>query len=92
LQTSSPKAKQAIFGSLLSKKSAVQKRRAKAIAGVADLDHPPMPSGAAFDTFRQRRNETDPYAVINGFQDKGRAECRSSASRTARGGKGRAAA
>ena len=59
---------------MLSKKAVLQKRRAKSIAGIADPDNPPMPSGSALDTFRDRWPGNDPYAVINSFQDKWRAE------------------
>src|SRR5208283_3760822 len=49
---------------LLGRKAKIHKRRARAIAGLADPDNPPMPSGDALD----------PYEVIGRFQDKWRAE------------------
>lgn len=58
---------------LLSSRSAVQKRRALASAGVGDPDNPPEPSGTALDEFRRRWPGRDPYEVIGCFQDKWRA-------------------
>jgi hypothetical protein len=58
---------------LLSRKSAMQKRRAKASAGIGDPDNAPMPSGLAIDKFRDLWPGNDPYAAISSFQDKWRA-------------------
>jgi hypothetical protein len=58
----------------MSRKAVMQKRRAKASAGIADPDNPPMPSGDALDSFRSKWPGVDPYEVINRFQDKWRAE------------------
>jgi hypothetical protein len=59
---------------MLGRKAKIHKRRARAIAGLADPDNPPMPSGDALDTFRRRWPGNDPYEVIGRFQDKWRAE------------------
>jgi len=58
----------------LGRKAKIHKRRARAIAGLADPDNPPMPSGDALDTFRRKWPATDPYEVIGRFQEKWRAE------------------
>ena len=57
---------------MLGRKANIHKRRARAIAGLADPDNPPMPSGDALDTFRRRWPGNDPYEVIGRFQDKWR--------------------
>ena len=56
----------------LGRKAQVHKRRARAIAGVADPDNPPQPSGDALDSFRRKWPGNDPYEVISRFQDKWR--------------------
>ncbi len=58
----------------IGRKAQMQKRRKRAIAGVADPANPPMPSGEALDAFRQKWPGVDPYEVIGRFQDKWRAE------------------
>ena len=59
---------------LLGRKAKIYKRRARAIAGFADPDNPPMPSGDALDSFRRKWPGNDPYEVVGRFQDKWRAE------------------
>ena len=59
---------------MLGQKAKVQERRTRAIAGLADPDNPPMPSGVAIESFRGKWPGHDPYAVINSFQDKWRTE------------------
>lgn len=59
---------------VIQRKAKIHKRRVRAIAGVADPDNPPMPSGDALDTFRRKWPGNDPYEVIGRFQDKWRAE------------------
>ncbi len=59
---------------MLGQKAKVQQRRARATAGLADPDNPPMPSGVAIETFRDKWPGQDPYDVINRFQDKWRNE------------------
>ena len=58
---------------LLSRQAGMQRRRAKAVAGVSDPENPPTPSGLAIDTFRDRWPGSDPYDAIGRFQDKWRA-------------------
>jgi hypothetical protein len=53
----------------IKQKAAMHKRRAKAIAGVADPDNPPFPSGIALDAFRGKWPGQDPYVVIDKWQD-----------------------
>ena len=57
---------------MLGRKAVIHKRRARAIAGLADPDNPPQPSGDALDSFRQKWPGNDPYEVISRFQDKWR--------------------
>jgi hypothetical protein len=57
---------------MLSRKAKIQKRRARSIAGLADPDSPPAPSGEAIDAFRARWPGNDPYETIGRFQDKWR--------------------
>ncbi|MGP7984295.1 replication initiation protein [Rhodoblastus sp.] len=57
---------------MLGRKAVIHKRRARAIAGLADPDNPPMPSGDALDAFRRKWPGNDPYEVIGLFQDKWR--------------------
>lgn len=59
---------------LLGRKAKIHKRRVRAVAGLADPDNPPMPSGDALDTFRRKWPGNDPYEVVGRFQDKWRAE------------------
>ena len=59
---------------MLGRKAKMHERRARAIAGLADPDNPPMPSGDALDSFRRKWPGNDPYEVIGRFQDKWRAE------------------
>ena len=59
---------------MLGRKANIHKRRARAIAGLADPDNPPMPSGDALDAFRRKWPGNDPYEVIGRFQDKWRDE------------------
>ncbi len=59
---------------LLGRKAKIHKRRQRAIAGLADPDNPPLPSGDALDTFRRKWPGHDPYEVIGLFQDKWRAD------------------
>ena len=59
---------------LLGRKAKIHKRRQRAIAGLADPDNPPLPSGDALDTFRRKWPGHDPYEVIGRFQDKWRAD------------------
>jgi hypothetical protein len=56
----------------LGRKAKIHRRRKRAIAGLADPDNPPMPSGDALDTFRRKWPGHDPYEVIGRFQDKWR--------------------
>ncbi|MGO9005298.1 MAG: replication initiation protein [Beijerinckiaceae bacterium] len=58
----------------LGQKAKVYKRRARAIAGLADPENPPNPSGDALDAFRRKWPGNDPYEVIGRFHDKWRAE------------------
>lgn len=57
---------------MLGRKAVIHKRRARAIAGLGDPDNPPIPSGDALDSFRQKWPGNDPYEVISRFQDKWR--------------------
>jgi hypothetical protein len=57
---------------MLGRKAVIHKRRARAIAGLADPDNAPQPSGDALDSFRQKWPGNDPHEVISRFQDKWR--------------------
>ena len=69
-KTANREAHEAVLG----RKAAIQKRRVRAAAGLADPDNPPMPSGDAIDAFRRKWPGNDPYEAIGRFQDKWRAE------------------
>ncbi|WP_018264088.1 replication initiation protein [Methylobacterium sp. WSM2598] len=59
---------------LFSSKANMQMRRSRAADGIPDPDSPPMPSGEALESFREKWPGKDPYEVVDRFQDKWRAE------------------